>query len=80
MAEYMGRSRTASEVRDCCERARTLLILSQFAGHQLRSTRYRQHGGSGKIRQRDPEAAMANSIVEWRYQIRFPHDRARRCI
>ena len=41
MAEYMGRSRTASEVRNSIEKMVNFSILKYNIGHQLRGARYR---------------------------------------
>ena len=41
MAEYMGRSRTASEVRNSFQKMVSLLLLNYDTGHQLRGARYR---------------------------------------
>ena len=41
MAEYMGRSRTASEVRNSIQNMVSFSILTYNIGHQLRGARYR---------------------------------------
>jgi len=76
MAEYMGKSRTASEVRsliaEClCKASAELVSL----GLQLRCSGYRQYGGHSQIWERRAKEAVARTFIERRHQISFLDDR-----